>query len=217
MSHRAGDYLRSLLPDIEPAEPDVFVETRTHDDDGSAPPPDPPVRPTVERPGPDGRDVRPAPESMAVAADQQLRIRQVEADFLPRVAALLDTPRAVKKAVNLYLLLRATIPDPELDDYLGDERGGPFQAAALLIAGVVSCPAEASDLLDRVMRAEPEEPIGPVLRNEATPVCVRLAGAVDDLGAEFPILGQVSAYQRWARTVARYSFESYALFGVESA
>jgi hypothetical protein len=30
-----------------------------------------------------------------------------------------------------------------------------------------------------------------------------------------PLLGQVSAYQALARTVARYSFESYALFGAE--
>jgi hypothetical protein len=115
--------------------------------------------------------------------------------------------------VNLYVLLRAGIPDAELDTFLGDERGGQFQAVALLIAGIVSRPAEASDLLKCVLRAEHDEPIGPVLRNGQPLVCTRLAELIDNFAEEFPLLGKASPYRPWARTVARYGFESYALFG----
>jgi len=118
----------------------------------------------------------------------------------------------VKKAVNLYVLLRAGIPDDELDAFLGDERGGRFQAAALLIAGIVSCPSEARGLLERILRAEPDEPIGSVLRDEPSSVCTRLAGVIDRFAHEFPLLGRASTYQPLARTVARYGFVSYALF-----
>jgi hypothetical protein len=219
MNNRAGDYLRSLLPDIDPVAPVVSDEgPRTE-------PPAPELTPLPATSGPeptslDGPSVpddQGNDEAAMAGTDglvgQQLRLRQVEADFLPQIAPLLDTPRAVKKAVNLYLLLRAAIPDTELDAYLGDERGGPFQAAALLIAGIVSCPAEASRLLNRVIHAKPDEPIGPVLRNSAESVCVRLADRIDAFAEDFPFLGQVSAYQEWALTVARYSFQSYALFG----
>jgi KAP-like P-loop domain-containing protein len=235
MNNRAGDYLRSLLPDVEsghahetvvPAAGSSTVPAAPHRAAGPAP-----AQTEVEQPGLLAATDSQGNDETATTADpdglvgQELRIRQVEADFLPRIAALLDTPRAVKKAVNLYLLLRATIPDSDLDAYLGDERGGPFQAAALLVAGVVSCPAEASDLLGRLIQAKPEEPIGPVLRSSArsdsgsarpgSSICLRLAPRIDELAEEFPLLAHVSAYRRWARTVARYSFESFTLFGDE--
>jgi KAP-like P-loop domain-containing protein len=221
MNDRAGDYLRSLLPDVEPVA--VRVEQAVPPAPGDEPAPEPQP---VDRTGPGSRDApapideqpidehwRPAAPVVDGLTGRPLRIRPVEAAFLPRIATVLDTPRAVKKAVNLYVLLRATIPDADLGTFLGDERGGQFQAAALLIAGIVGCPAEASDLLECVMRAKPDEPIVSVLANGTSSVRARLAELIEGLAEEFPLLGHASAYQLRARTVARYSFESYALFG----
>jgi hypothetical protein len=210
MNDRAGEYLRSLLPDVEP---DAAAPPAPPSGDGASEPA-PAEHPEIERSEPAAVAAEPRDDAPSVegVAPQQLRIRPEEAEFLPRIASLLDTPRAVKKAVNLYVLLRAGIPDDELDAFLGDERGGRFQAAALLIAGIVSCPSEARGLLERILRAEPDEPIGSVLRDEPSSVCTRLAGVIDRFAHEFPLLGRASTYQPLARTVARYGFESYALF-----
>ncbi|OLT19419.1 hypothetical protein BJF78_10510 [Pseudonocardia sp. CNS-139] len=198
MHDRASEYLRSLLPPVEAVE-----------DEPAAPVA--PAVPDAERVAPEPRPApRPAPavpEPPVARAEERLRIRAAEAAFLPEVAALLETPRAVKKAVNLYLLLRATVADADLDDFLGDEHGGPFQAAALLVAGIVGDPARAEQLLSAVIAAKPDAPIGPVLPDGP------LAALVDGFAQRYPLLGEVAAYQRWARTVARYSFQSYALFG----
>ncbi|WP_232668346.1 P-loop NTPase fold protein [Pseudonocardia sp. TRM90224] len=224
MSDRAGNYLRTLLPvpepdgdegepDQEPADTPAQESTRgTEAADGAG----------AAARVPDG----PAPAGgrgqEARAGEEVLRIARAEAEFLPRIAGLLDTPRAVKKTVNLYLLFRATISDDELDLYLGDDRGGPFQAAALLIAATVSSPVEASDLLHRILRTDRFGSIraalaaptySATLARGATPALPeRLSAWIERLVTDFPAIDDPGPYRQCARTIARYSFESYALF-----
>ncbi len=85
------------------------------------------------------------------------RLWEAERNFLPYVAPLLPTPRAVKRFTNLYRLLRIGVPGAKLTDFIGGDEGGPCQAAALLLAAIVSAPTQAKSLLLALGSASPDE------------------------------------------------------------
>jgi hypothetical protein len=99
---------------------------------------------------------------------ESLRLRQAEVDFLPRLATLLPTPRSIKKLSNLYRLLRISVPAHQLDAFLGEATSGPYQAAALLLAIVISEPGQARDLLTHLLAAAPGTDILDALRATST-------------------------------------------------
>lgn len=63
---------------------------------------------------------------------RQLNISQEELDFLTGLASLVPTPRAAKRLINLYRLVRARQSDAELDEFV---RGGDFRTVLTLLAG----------------------------------------------------------------------------------
>jgi WD40 repeat protein len=146
---------------------------------------------------------------------ESLRLRQAEVDFLPRLATLLPTPRSIKKLSNLYRLLRISVPADQLDAFLGEATDGPYQAAALLLAIVISEPGQARDLLTYLLASDPDTDILDALRaapGHTGPAVQRLADAVEQLRASTPVHGSTATYQAWARSIARYSFETYEMF-----
>jgi hypothetical protein len=84
-------------------------------------------------------------------------VRPAEQEVITRITPLLPTPRALKKLADLYRLLRLSIPPEQLDSFLGDDHGGPYQAAALLLAALVGAPREAHGLLADLTPATPAE------------------------------------------------------------
>lgn len=144
-----------------------------------------------------------------------LRVRPAEQDFLARITAVLRTPRAVKKLANLYRLLRLSVPESALDDFIGDDKtGGPYQAAALLLATIIAEPHDARTLLEPLANATHESDICEVLTNDGLPT--RLTELITTLRQDTPVHGKVVDYQRCARMVARYGFETYDLFTTQS-
>jgi hypothetical protein len=144
-----------------------------------------------------------------------LRLSRAEAEFLPRLAPLLPTPRAMKKFTNLYRLLRLGITADRQAGYLGDRgAGGPYQAAALLLAILVGDPGHTRDLLEHLLAAEEDGEITETLAQaEHAPAAQRLRDTVIRLrAAGVPVYGEVAGYQHWVRAVARYSFETYQLY-----
>ncbi len=57
-----------------------------------------------------------------------LRLTTAEIEFITRLGALLPTPRAAKRMVNLYRLVRISIPDAELGDFTASGPGAPYRA-----------------------------------------------------------------------------------------
>jgi hypothetical protein len=140
-----------------------------------------------------------------------LRIRPEEQDFLARLTAFLSTPRAVKKLANLYRLLRLSVSETRIDDFVGtNETGGPYQAAALLLAVLIAEPHDTRGLLESLSNAAPGHDICEVLTGTGLPT--RLAEFITTLRASTPVHGDVIDYQRCAAAVARHGFETYDLF-----
>jgi hypothetical protein len=66
-----------------------------------------------------------------------LQLSQPEVEFMARLGPLLPTPRAAKRLVNLYRLVRIGIPDAQLAAFTGTDAGGPYQAVQILLAVLV--------------------------------------------------------------------------------
>ena len=138
-----------------------------------------------------------------------LRLSAAELDFLPRLGPLLPTPRSAKRMVNLYRMLRIGIPDAGLPHFTGDAGGGPYQAAALLLATIVGLPQEGRRLLIALRSANPRDDIGDFLRNSGPQ---RLTDLIETIDKNVTVHREMSTYQQWGRTVARFSFATYDLF-----
>ncbi|MFE6650416.1 hypothetical protein ACFVJS_27950, partial [Nocardioides sp. NPDC057772] len=86
----------------------------------------------------------------------QLTVTPREWDYLRPLAAAQETPRAVKRFLNLYQLLRLTsgLGMEEEEGILGDDVHADRRAAATLLAVLVGAPRQGTDLLAEMLTAD---------------------------------------------------------------
>jgi hypothetical protein len=160
----------------------------------------------------------PGPVATAVLGPQpdQLRLRPAEREFILELGQLLDTPRSVKRLVNMYRLVRVTVAHDELDDFVGAHDNGPYQVVLVLLALVVAAPASARALITAV-RDAPENRdayavVADLAKTDSTPGSERIWPGIMDILAtirEHPVMrSNLITYRRWSGTVARFSFET---------
>ena len=229
IGEHAQDYLRSLLPEaVVPQVPPPGVDDRaTHPtsepspaatttpvqaDTSTVPPPD--VETVREEPGAgaDSAALRSSAVPVRRVDDlrpEGLRLSGAERDFFPRLGPFVPTPRSAKRLVNLYRLLRIGVPEDELPAFVGDADGGSYQAAATLLAIVISRPAQAREIVSALPAADPAQDVVDFLRDGGWP---DLASMIETIRKDAPMHGELVDYQRWATTVARFSFETYDLY-----
>lgn len=122
----------------------------------------------------------------------RLRFTRVEGEFVRRLRLQLTSPRAIKKLVNLYRLVRIGVPDDELEEFVG----GPYQAVLVLLALLIVDPDAARSAFVKLSEVE------------------RLADALPSEWRELAdseFHADLATYRYWAGTVARFSFETYDL------
>ena len=149
-----------------------------------------------------------------------LAISNAERAFMKSLHALIPSPRATKRFVNIYRLLRATVSNPV--PYLEEQQ---YRPVLLLLAILTGHPLEATDILRDL--AEGNHPdlwwdfmdsyaghaAPPDDREDldALTESLRWRELLDKLFSMRPLLREpqrCSAFAVWASSVARYSFES---------
>ena len=146
----------------------------------------------------------------------RLVLRAPERELVVRLRPLLPTPRAIKRFVNLYRLVRLGVPEDELDGFVGADGTGEHQAALVLLALTVSSPGAARVVFEALA---PDLGDGPprcagdmwmLLRHLAddTPELVPVVRLLDGVRADIDLPGDLDRYRRWAGTVARFSIET---------
>lgn len=127
---------------------------------------------------------------------------------IARLGAFCPSPRAAKRLVNVYRVLRALVPDEEVERFLGDEHGGQHRAALLLLAVQLVRPAEARTLQVRLAARDASSRLEPLLDELAATE----GGAWPALRASLVALGRgdepIAAYRAFAPRVARFEFPS---------
>ncbi len=125
----------------------------------------------------------------------RLRLTEVERDFVHVLRKRLNTPREIRKLVNLYRLVRIGIPDAELTRFAG----GPYRAVLVLLTLLVADPKAAHSTFSALSAGKS--------LSEAFPPEWRLdVESFDDL----------QVYRNWVGTLARFSFETYDLVTEET-
>lgn len=94
---------------------------------------------------------------------KSLDITLPELEYIEKLAPLLDrSPRALKRFVNVYRLLKASLSPEEEDDFLEENGalGAPFKNVLLLLAVVTGLPRLSDDLIDGLLAAGYRSPGG---------------------------------------------------------
>ena len=217
----AESYIRALLTDRH-APPPGTERTRGN---GNA-------RPGAPRPGLEEQRPRSAPSP--VSADEPvrdgtsrssghsgpgwaplevqpspLRLSEAEIVFLAALAPLLPTPRAAKKLVNLYRLIRFGIPEAELPRFLDShEEHSDHRAVQVLLALLVGHPNAAPILLNAIQEANPQDDLTTLLE-AAGPQGSSAADALRQIGNRQRFPSTAGPYQTWCREVSRLSFHTW--------
>jgi WD40 repeat protein len=95
-----------------------------------------------------------------------LVLQRHEIDFLAALGVFLPTPRAAKKLVNLYRLVRIGVAEAELTAF-ALPNSDSYRAVGLLLALVVGTPTIASAALGSVYQAPPEDKLRQTLAKAA--------------------------------------------------
>jgi hypothetical protein len=81
-----------------------------------------------------------------------LQIEDWEREFMKTLHKLIPSPRAGKRFINIYRLLRASVNDSGRKRFIGDaSSGGDYQAVQMLLAILTGYPAEATEILQRLI------------------------------------------------------------------
>jgi hypothetical protein len=126
-----------------------------------------------------------------------------------RLGPLLSTPRAAKKLVNLYRLVRIGIPEAGLQAFIGP---GGYQVVQILLAVLVGSPDAAPAIFAAIRAAPGDADIADVVRGAGPAAGTRIAEFIDGIRQATPeAVADIQAYQRWCPTLARYSFHTRSL------
>jgi hypothetical protein len=144
-----------------------------------------------------------------------LVVEQREIDFMSRLDILIPTPRAAKRLVNTYRLLRAPLSDTELTDFIGDEddkdEPGYYRGVMILLAIMIAHPGEAEGIFATLIAAEDGVSWIQVLTKAgrgAEEDTVQLIKSLKDLCQRLKPLPPPSRMKPWISTVSRYSFRT---------
>lgn len=115
---------------------------------------------------------------------RSMRISGPELQYLDQLAPLVRTPRAAKRLVNLYRLVKARIAPTEYTAFLD----GDYRVVLVLLAVLVGRSGECDPLFDAIES-------GRDWRQE-----------LDGLAGDMAVPDDLSAYRKWLPLVRRFSF-----------
>jgi len=114
-----------------------------------------PLKPTTTTPP----GVDPAAPKVIQAFDpspEYLRLDDCEREFMKRLHPLIPSPRAAKRFVNVYRLLRTTVGENEKTAFVAEDKQGEYQSVQLLLAVQTGYPNEAMEIIRDLIEQSPE-------------------------------------------------------------
>jgi phospholipase C len=161
-----------------------------------------------------------------------LQMQEIERKFMSNFLPLIPSPRGAKRFVNVYRLLRASLNNRELNDFIRQDGAGDYQVVQLLLAIQTGFPEQGMQIISDLLDETPAKPWGVFIKKYASkkqPPRVQRdqqqAGGgmaatlqalrwIEFIAAVQSVVPQAFAtktcgdFAKWGRRVARYSFRS---------
>ena len=155
---------------------------------------------------------------------KSLDVLPEELEFIDKLSPLLDrSPRALKRFVNVYRVLKASLPPDEQRDFLDPAAsfGAPYRIVLWLLALVNGLPRLSGLLLDSLLSPRAPRPsnapaattLGPLIANLPTPHpgdfedASRVRGWLErEAPADWTAV-ELGVLRRWSEHVVRYSYQ----------
>jgi hypothetical protein len=159
----------------------------------------------------------PTPASPAQAkeelksAAEPLKIEPWERDYMKKLYCLIPSPRAGKRFINIYRMIRSTVESEHWRGFVGDEKqDGEHRQALLLLAILTGYPGEAAEILRRLIERVHNETWWEFI-GTLSPAGGNWAELHLKLQSLHPLVAETEGcdvFRRYAPLVARYSFQS---------
>ncbi|MGV9855651.1 P-loop NTPase fold protein [Streptomyces sp. NPDC003442] len=149
------------------------------------------------------------PDEANSGGPAQLQLQPHEITFMTHVGSLTQTPRATKKLVNLYRLVRIGVLPADLPRFEGNAQiPGEHQVVQILLALLVGSPRQCEKVFRAILVASPTTKITEVLRGlpSDVPVGNEMAQLIERLSVGAPVVMDAAVYQQWCPELARFSF-----------
>lgn len=133
-----------------------------------------------------------------------IELNHYEVETLKSLSALVSSPRAARRLVNVYQHIRATAPPG--DPLIGAREGeGEYRATAVMLAAMIGHPAASTELFEALVTKDGDAAL--ILREfeGASDAAAELARALEGFDDVFTDLALV---RRAIARVARYSFQT---------
>jgi len=140
-----------------------------------------------------------------------LKIESWERGYMKKLYCLIPSPRAGKRFINIYRMIRSTVDGEQWQAFVGDEKqGGDHRQALLLLAILTGYPGEAAEILRQLIER---------VHNETWWEFIDTLNATDGNWPELRVKLQslrslvadtdgCDVFRHYASWVARYSFQS---------
>jgi hypothetical protein len=141
-----------------------------------------------------------------------LVVEPSEIEFMSNLNSLIPTPRAAKRLVNTYRLLRARLTKKELENFIGTAgEPGCYRGVTLLLAVMIGHPREAERVFAAIIASGDNVSWAQLLDKVswgADENTAQLIKTLKDLRPRVEPLPAPSRMKSWVTTVSRYSFRT---------
>jgi hypothetical protein len=154
-----------------------------------------------------------------------LVIEPWEQVFMKQFHDVISTPRAVKRFVNVYRLVKARVPDERASAFQGDATGGEHRAVIFLLAMLIGYPWETTDMMRDLTEERGDHDwwawLSTYFAGETTKAAARSAQyeRPSELAAKLTVIQQqfskqdirlpaTEVFRYWTPYVARFSYQA---------
>jgi hypothetical protein len=160
----------------------------------------------------------PTPAPVIELRPQGLQLSRPEIEFMTHLGGLVPTPRAAKRLVNIYRLVRIGIPDAELSDFIGDVDAAPYRTVQVLLAILVGHPKAARTIFRELLAGETGDDLAAAVEktDEADSSFPVIKHELARLHSAQSLTVSASECRHWCPLLARFSFYTRDLARTDS-
>lgn len=181
----------------------------------------------ANHPAPSMDQALPPPHDDIDLLPEALKITKRELTFIEKLSPMIPTPRAAKRLLNIYRLIRASVKSHELPGFLGKDGAlAEYEAVLVLLALQIGFPLAVSGLFNRIVECDDSETWGWFVKklpsrpqetmksplnsaqSDDIPDGSQLYACLTETQYQLGADRTIASFKKWIPKVSRYSFRN---------